>query len=742
MHDPERCPVPDPTPSLPPARHVVAVAMTLLVAAIHLGSAATLRAVQGTDPHAADLETAEPAVPDEVLLDVPYLPQTRALCGGAAAAMILRYWGDTAVGPRRFAHLVDETVDGIPTADLVDQLRGSGWATHAFRGSRSSVRRHLRQGRPLVTLLRDAPGRHHYVVVVAWSRNRVVYHDPATGPWRAVPADRFLDDWRAADSWTLLILPRRPPGPAATPEDPDAGEAERPSPDATSGGDCAARVERAVAAARSGGPDALGRAERHLRTAIRRCPDTAAPIRELAGVRIRQERPKESARLTERVVAIDPDDRHAWRILAASRYLEGDTVGALAAWNRVGEPVVSATRVRGLERTRPTVVTELLHRHVGATLEPGRLRRARRRLRELPFLLAGQVRYEPPTAGRTDLLVDVVERPLLPTGPVQLLGVAGRAVAERQLELSVSSPLGAGAVWRGSWRWSDDRPRVALDLHVPAPAGIGDLWSFELEREVETFAAPGGVRTPVAGEEILALSSHDDGSPRRVTRRSASLRVDGWASADLRWEVGAGWHEWDHRETRLSTGAAIEHHRADDRMALRFAGSVWTGLGARGHLRGAATGAWRSDADRREGAWLLRGGVAGVTASTTPDLWPGAGTGRARGALLRAHPLLDDDVLGGEAFGRALLHGSTEYRRWIGWLGPMRVAAAGFVDTARAWKRRAGRASAWHVDIGLGARLAIPGGSGTLRLDAARGLADGEIAFTVAWEQPWPGWRR
>ena len=27
-------------------------------------------------------------------LPVPYLPQTDALCGGAAAAMVFRYWGD------------------------------------------------------------------------------------------------------------------------------------------------------------------------------------------------------------------------------------------------------------------------------------------------------------------------------------------------------------------------------------------------------------------------------------------------------------------------------------------------------------------------------------------------------------------------------------------------------------------------------------------------------------------------
>ena len=34
-----------------------------------------------------------------VAMDVPYLPQTDALCGGAAAAMVFRYWGDVHADP-------------------------------------------------------------------------------------------------------------------------------------------------------------------------------------------------------------------------------------------------------------------------------------------------------------------------------------------------------------------------------------------------------------------------------------------------------------------------------------------------------------------------------------------------------------------------------------------------------------------------------------------------------------------
>ncbi|MBA3295824.1 MAG: C39 family peptidase, partial [Acidobacteria bacterium] len=46
-------------------------------------------------------------------LDVPYLPQTEALCGGAAAAMVMRYWGAAGVHPETFSALVDTKAGGI-----------------------------------------------------------------------------------------------------------------------------------------------------------------------------------------------------------------------------------------------------------------------------------------------------------------------------------------------------------------------------------------------------------------------------------------------------------------------------------------------------------------------------------------------------------------------------------------------------------------------------------------------------
>src|SRR5207253_10724050 len=73
-------------------------------------AAATPEPIQATAPLAA-----EPAI----ALDVPYLPQTEAMCGGAAAAMVLRYWGDAHAGVQLFDVLVDRRAGWIATTTLV-----------------------------------------------------------------------------------------------------------------------------------------------------------------------------------------------------------------------------------------------------------------------------------------------------------------------------------------------------------------------------------------------------------------------------------------------------------------------------------------------------------------------------------------------------------------------------------------------------------------------------------------------
>jgi ABC-type bacteriocin/lantibiotic exporter with double-glycine peptidase domain len=140
-----------------------------------------LAAIIGTTSLAA---AENPQAAPSVVLDVPYVGQTEALCGGAALAMIFRYWGRTGVYSEDFAALVEEDEGGIRTSVLAAEVRRRGWQAIDFSGSASAVQRLLREGRPLLALIEDRPGRYHYVVLTGWVGDLVLFHDPLGAPFR------------------------------------------------------------------------------------------------------------------------------------------------------------------------------------------------------------------------------------------------------------------------------------------------------------------------------------------------------------------------------------------------------------------------------------------------------------------------------------------------------------------------------------------------------------------------------
>ena len=73
--------------------------------------------------------------------DVPFLPQTPDLCGGAAAAMVFRYWGDAHADVEQFAPLVDRGAGGI------EDRRTGGGRARARLASGGLHRKHRRARR-------------------------------------------------------------------------------------------------------------------------------------------------------------------------------------------------------------------------------------------------------------------------------------------------------------------------------------------------------------------------------------------------------------------------------------------------------------------------------------------------------------------------------------------------------------------------------------------------------------------
>jgi hypothetical protein len=670
-------------------------------------------AAAGAPPPGFEVQAGPP------LLDVPYVPQSGALCGGAALAMVLRYWGESAVLAEDFSALVEPGQRGIHTGTLTEAVSARGWVSLTLPGTPTGVTDELARGRPVIALLQVGSDTYHYVVVVAWANGWVLVHDPNVGPFRALPAAQFLTAWAGGDSWALLVLPPAATGPHDT-ADPEPTVPKPPNPHLP----CATLVEQGLRLAAEGDIDG---AERAFLSAETLCPSSATPWRERAGLRFRAGDWAGASRLSERALELDPGDAHARRLLAGSRFLAGDVDGALGAWNHLSGPRADLTRIDGLVRIRYAVVARQLDLPPGRLVTPGAFRRARRRLADVPALTDFRLDLRPLPAGVAQLDVTVLERPLVAAGYWDLVRTGSRALIEREVAVDVASPTGNGELWTAAWRWWQNRPRVAMAVAVPAAGGRPGLWRVEGFWERQTYVA----RAPdaAAGTADRELS--------REERRRTTLSFADWFGPDLRLEVGAALDRWADRGDHLALAGVVETRWARDRLAVIVSAARWVSLGHGAPFSAAGANLrWRSGGPAAGAPWLGCVGLARATADAPLALWTGAGTGNGREPLLRAHPLLEGGIVRGKVFGRTLAHASleTEMRRWH-W-GPMALGWAVFVDTARAWGTgRAGQV-AWQVDGGTGLRVRCLGLKGQFRLDLGHGFSDGNEAVSVGWLVP------
>ncbi|HKQ20367.1 MAG TPA: C39 family peptidase, partial [Candidatus Eisenbacteria bacterium] len=484
------------------------------------------------------------------LLDVPYVPQSEALCGGAAIAMVLRCWGEPAVLAEDFATLVEPDGAGIRADALVGAIRARGWTALPVTGTPGVVREHLARGRPVVTLLEVSRGVHHYVVVLAWANGGVIFHDPADVPFRAVREQAFDVLWAGAGRWALLILP---PERAPMADTPDSTSAIAIAPASLTG--CDVIVEDAIQRAHSG--DTV-EAERRLLSAEALCPESAAPLRGLAGLRFMAKDWAGAARLAEQALARDAEDHYTWRLLAGSRFLLHDEEGALRAWNRISEPRADLARIDGLDRIRYRAVQSQLGLPPGRVLTSRAFARARRRLAEMPASSDGRLSLRPLPQGLAQVDVALLERPLLFDGPLDVGGTSLRALVEREVTIHVGSPMGHGELWTVGARWQEERPAASLTLTAPAPGGHPGIWRVEGSWERQAYAAAFGPDAVV-----------------REERRRTALSYSDWIDSNLRLELGTAFDKWSGRGGHLVLEGKMEVRVARDRLALRASAATW-----------------------------------------------------------------------------------------------------------------------------------------------------------------------
>ncbi len=680
-----------------------------------------------------------------LVLDVPYLGQTEALCGGAAVAMTLRYWGDRDVRPERFAGLITETGEGIRTSDLAQATADLGWKTVPFRGDLGTLQHHLSRGRPIIALIEVAPGRYHYVTVVGWIEDRVVYHDPAISPYQWSPVDRFERAWSGADQWAMLVLPddqsaamdfsRRLDARDDSPNDADSANDEEPAatdlgvpgvgtPD-PSPSLCTMLIRQAVGQARTG---ELADAEAVLETATRICPDDSRAFRELAGVRIRQQRAAEATELAERAVALDPEDTLAIELVAASHYLAGDESAALQGWNRLGPVFIDGVSLDSPTRTRQASVLALSGLRTGEGLTRRSLELSRRRLSMLPSAVATRVDYRPMADGRVEVRAAVLERPVVPPVQAAVVHTTVGTLLGQGLRLPVASPTRGGELWTLRWRWEGARRLIGIELATPGRLYAPGVWKIGAftERESYSYGRAPEASPPPASSALAAVDVEE--------RSRAFVGFSTWISPTVRWSGTLALDRWAQRGTWGALGLELYLRGADDRIDVSLGGEAWLPRADRSPFtRGDLEVRWISRLEHRGFVLQSRVGGSYVTRGAPRAVWPGAGTGSGRPPLARAHRLLDDGVFTGPMFGRGLLYGGLETVWWAAHEEPFDFGAAVFLDLAHASTRPDATlgTSPLQADAGLGFRLGIPGGV-LLRIDVARGLVDRSTALSAS----------
>jgi len=632
--------------------------------------------------------------------------------------MLLRYWGVADVQAEDFAPLVDRTAGGISTVALSQALAARGLAPRSVRAVPAQVAREVARGRPVIALIDGGGGRLHYVVIVAWARGQVLFHDPAIGPFRLLAESAFEGLWKATDGFALFVSPASP-----LPQS-DAGlkgEAPpTPSPPATGGGPCDALIDPAIETARSDDPEA---AVAPLAAAVDLCPTEARALAALAGVRFRQERWGDSADFARRALSREGTDPEMWRLLGANLYLADRPREALAAWNRIEEPRIDRIEIDGLLRTRQDLATSILGLKGRDVLTLEALTLAERRLASMPTATGVRVSYRPLTGGKADVVATLGEARLTEPWLFLAARLVTKGAVRREMSVRLNGVAHRGESLQVGVRFESHRPSFWATIEAPRLGGWPGVVSLSALWDRQTY------RPDPAGSTVSSVE----------TRRRGAAAWSHWVRPNLRLEVGLAADRFEAKGDFASIRTSAELRFFADRAALLAGAESWKGVGdAEAFAEGGATVALR--ARPAPGRFQLNLRLDGRRASRRAPLavWPGAGTGPGRPLLLRALPLVESGELIGEGFGRGLLHATVEGELKVAQRGPARLGLAAFGDWARAWERMPPRGGGENLfSVGLGLRLRGFGDS-TFRVDVAMRPGSRDVVLSGGVIPPWP----
>jgi hypothetical protein len=276
-------------------------------------------------------------------------------------------------------------------------------------------------------------------------------------------------------------------------------------------------------------------------------------MRELAGVRVLQQRWADVEALSATATAMDPADSYGWRLLGTSLFVQNKRSGALNAWNHIGDPRLDLMTVAGLARTRQRVVERLVGTRPGIVITPALVTRSERRLRELPAAASATVEVIPKPGGLAELRAAVNERPLVPVDVWSYAAIGAVAASRREIGVSTGSLSGGGERLRAEWRFWPGRPRVGLAMDAPAP--WGGVWGVGGFYERERFT-----------RDVVP-----------VERSGGHIQWSNWVAPLVRLSIETGVEDWDQIGTLSRSRGGVRFLTDGSRVDIRGNVEVWSG---------------------------------------------------------------------------------------------------------------------------------------------------------------------
>lgn len=146
---------------------------------------------------------------------VPFFPQDTDMCGPAALASVIGYWGNQSASASMEGvaeKVYHERLKGTLPIDMLIYAKELGYEASYYRGTLDDIKKKVTEKTPLIIFIDKGYKfypRGHYIVVTGYNEKmRVVTAHSATNKNEPFSYERLLNAWSKTDYSTLLVRPR------------------------------------------------------------------------------------------------------------------------------------------------------------------------------------------------------------------------------------------------------------------------------------------------------------------------------------------------------------------------------------------------------------------------------------------------------------------------------------------------------------------------------------------------------